>query len=146
MRIIMNTIKITFVVIITTVLFLNNSFADSNYFKDGEKLFNEKKYLKSKFQFERDIVFNPKSEFSYLYLAKIFKQQDKDNLQEQNLNTVLLLNPKNEEAIFLLALLKIEKSDFGEAEKLIKTFKKICKTTCGKEAELENKLKNSQLN
>jgi len=142
----MNTIKITFVVIITTVLFLNNSFADSNYFKDGEKLFNEKKYLKSKFQFERDIVFNPKSEFSYLYLAKIFKQQDKDNLQEQNLNTVLLLNPKNEEAIFLLALLKIEKSDFGEAEKLIKTFKKICKTTCGKEAELENKLKNSQLN
>ena len=142
----MNTIKITFVVIITTVLFLNNSFADSNYFKDGEKLFNEKKYLKSKFQVERDIVFNPKSEFSYLYLAKIFKQQDKDNLQEQNLNTVLLLNPKNEEAIFLLALLKIEKSDFGEAEKLIKTFKKICKTTCGKEAELENKLKNSQLN
>ena len=142
----MNTIKITFVVIITTVLFLNNSFADSNYFKDGEKLFNEKKYLKSKFQFERDIVFNPKSEFSYLYLAKIFKQQDKDNLQEQNLNTVLLLNPKNEEAIFLLALLKIEKSDFGEAEKLIKTFKKICKTTCNKEAELENKLKNSQLN
>ena len=142
----MNTIKITFVVIITTVLFLNNSFADSNYFKDGEKLFNEKKYLKSKFQFEKDIVFNPKSEFSYLYLAKIFKQQDKDNLQEQNLKTVLLLNPKNEEAIFLLALLKIEKSDFGEAEKLIKTFKKICKTTCGKEAELENKLKNSQLN
>ena len=142
----MNKIKITFVVIITTVLFLNNSFADSNYFKDGEKLFNEKKYLKSKFQFEKDIVFNPKSEFSYLYLAKIFKQQDKDNLQEQNLNTVLLLNPKNEEAIFLLALLKIEKSDFGEAEKLIKTFKKICKTTCGKEAELENKLKNSQLN
>ena len=142
----MNKIKITFVVIITTVLFLNNSFADSNYFKNGEKLFNEKKYLKSKFQFERDIVFNPKSEFSYLYLAKIFKQQDKDNLQEQNLNTVLLLNPKNEEAIFLLALLKIEKSDFGEAEKLIKTFKKICKTTCGKEAELENKLKNSQLN
>ena len=142
----MNKIKITFVVIITTVLFLNNSFADSNYFKNGEKLFNEKKYLKSKFQFERDIVFNPKSEFSYLYLAKIFKQQDKDNLQEQNLKTVLLLNPKNEEAIFLLALLKIEKSDFGEAEKLIKTFKKICKTTCGKEAELENKLKNSQLN
>ena len=142
----MNTIKITFVVIITTVLFLNNSFADSNYFKNGEKLFNEKKYLKSKFQFERDIVFNPKSEFSYLYLAKIFKQQDKDNLQEQNLNTVLLLNPKNEEAIFLLALLKIKKSDFGEAEKLTKTFKKICKTICGKEAELENKLKNSQLN
>ena len=74
------------------------------------------------------------------------EQQDKDNLQEQNLNTVLLLNPKNEEAVFLLALLKIEKSDFGEAEKLIKTFKKICKTTCNKEAELENKLKNSQLN
>ena len=122
------------------------SSAKENFFTEGVKLFEQKKYLDSKFKFEQDIVFNPKSEFSYLYLAKIFKQQDKDNLQEQNLNTVLLLNPKNEEAIFLLALLKIKKSDFGEAEKLIKTFKKICKTTCGKEAELENKLKNSQLN
>ena len=29
-------------------------------------------------------------------------------MEEQNLNTVILLNPKNEEAIFLLALLKIK--------------------------------------
>ena len=33
---------------------------------------------------------------------------------EKNLNTVILLNPKNEEAIFNLALLKIRKSNYKE--------------------------------
>ena len=47
-----------------------------------------KKIFKSKFKFEKDIVFNPKSEKSYLYLAKIFKQEENDNLEEQNFNTV----------------------------------------------------------
>ena len=37
--------------------------------------------------------------FFYLYLAKIFKEEEKDELEENNLNTVLLLNPKNEEEI-----------------------------------------------
>ena len=42
------------------------------------------------------------NEQSYLYLSKIFNKQNKKNLEEQNLNTVMLLNPKNEEAIFLI--------------------------------------------
>ena len=142
----MNKIKITFVVIITTVLFLNNSFADSNYFKDGEKLFNEKKYLKSKFQFEKDIVFNPKSEFSYLYLAKIFKKENNDDLEEQNLNVVILLNPKNEEALYLLTLLRIKKSDYDESQQLLKKFEKICNKICDKKAELISKLKSLETN
>ena len=37
-------------------------------------------------------------------------------LEEQNLNTVILLNPKNEEAIFLLTLLKIRQSDYSGSE------------------------------
>ena len=44
---------------------------------DGKKLFDNKKYKDSKFYFEKDIVFNPKSEKSYLYLAKIFKERRK---------------------------------------------------------------------
>ena len=84
--------------------------AKNSYFKEGKKLFDNKKYVDSKFYFEKDIVFNPKSENSYLYLAKIFKEEKKDSLEENNLNTVLLLNPKNEEAIYLLALLNIKKS------------------------------------
>jgi len=66
-------------------------------------------------------------------------------LEEQNLNTVILLNPKNEEAIFLLTLLNIRQSDYSKSEKLINNFKKICKNLCEKEIELNNKLKNLQI-
>ena len=33
---------------------------------------------------------------SYLYLAKIFENEENEEYEELNLNTVLLLNPKNE--------------------------------------------------
>ena len=47
----------------------------------------------AKIKFEQDIVFNPKNELSYLYLSKIFNKLDK-KLEEQNLNTVMLLIQK----------------------------------------------------
>ena len=126
-------------------MFVNtNAISKSNYFDQGEKLFKEEKFSESKFKFEKDIVFNPKSEKSYLYLAKIFEKKNNDRLQEQNLNTVILLNPKNEEAIFLLTLLKIKQSDYSESEKLIENFKKVCKMFCEKEKELSKKLENLQ--
>jgi len=122
------------------VFFLGNSgVAKDNYFDEGKKLFDEKKFLESKFKFEQAIVFNPKNEGSYLYLAKIFKQEEKDDLEEQNLKAVILLNPQNEEALYLLILLKIKKSDYEESDKLIKKFKKICKKICDKEVELKKK-------
>ncbi len=131
--------------IFLSVLFVNtNAISKSNYFDQGEKLFKEEKLSESKFKFEKDIVFNPKNEKSYLYLAKIFKKKNNDVLQEQNLNTVILLNPKNEEAIFLLTLLKIKQSDYSESEKLIEDFKKVCKIFCEKEKELSKKLENLQ--
>ena len=122
------------------VFFLGNSgVAKNNYFDEGKKLFDEKKFLESKFKFEQAIVFNPKHERSYLYLAKIFKQEEKDDLEEQNLKAVILLNPQNEEGLYLLTLLKIKKSDYEESDKLIKKFKNICKKICDKEVELKNK-------
>ena len=122
------------------VFFLGNKgIAKDNYFDEGKKLFDEKKFLESKFKFEQAIVFNPKNEGSYLYLAKIFKQEEKDDLEEQNLKAVILLNPQNEEALYLLTLLKIKKSDYEESDKLIKKFVKICKKICDKEAELKKK-------
>ena len=78
-------------------------------FLTQEKFFEKEDFEKAKIKFEQSIVFDPKNENSYLYLAKIFKIQEKDSLKEQNLNTVTL-NPKNEEALFELALLKIRKS------------------------------------
>ena len=111
----------------------------SNYFAEGKKFFDNKEYEKSKIFFERDIVFNPKSEKSYLYLAKIFKEKEKDIQEEHNLNNVLVLNPKNEEAIYLLALLKIKQSNYSEARELIEKFDLVCKLFCSKKKEVNEK-------
>ena len=117
--------------------------AKNLYFDDGKKLFDKKNYKDSKFYFEKDIVFNPKSENSYLYLAKIFKEEKNDSLEENNLNTVLLLNPKNEEAIYLLTLLKIKNSNFSKAKELISTLNLVCKKKCSSKIELQAKLDGS---
>ena len=140
----MDKIKIYFITCFLVFFFTKNAISKNSYFAEGEKLFNQKKYSKSKFKFEKDIVFNPKNELSYLYLAKIFNEEKKYTLEKQNLNTVILLNPKNEEAIFLLALLSIRQSDYSKSEKLLNNFKKICKNLCEKEIELSKKLKNLQ--
>ena len=94
-------------IILITIIFPNKIFANTKFFQQGLDLYNEKKYNEAKFKFEQDLVINPKSEMSYLYLSKIFKNLDKKNLEEQNLNSVILLNPKNEEATFNLAKLKL---------------------------------------
>ena len=123
-----------------------NGITKENFFSEGVKLFNEKKFPESKFKFEQDIVFNPKSENSYLYLAKIYKEKKNDELQEQNLNTVILINPQNEEALYLLTLLNIKKSDYEESDKLINKFNKVCKKICEKKSELILKLKTLETN
>jgi len=117
--------------------------AKNLYFDDGKKLFDKKNYKDSKFYFEKDIVFNPKNENSYLYLAKIFKEEQNDSLEENNLNTVLLLNPKNEEAIYLLTLLNIKNSNFSKAKELISTLSSVCKKMCLSKLELQSKLDSS---
>jgi len=136
-----------FLIILTSIILssLNYSIliAKNSYFEDGKKLFENKKYNDSKFYFEKDIVFNPKSENSYLYLAKIFKEEENDSLEENNLNTVLLLNPKNEEAIYLLTLLNIKNSNFSKAKELIATLTSVCEKMCSSDLELQSKLNSS---
>ena len=112
---------------------------ESNYFKKGVELFQKKEFDKSKILFERDIVFYPKSEKSYLYLAKIFNNYDNDFEQEIKLNSVLLLNPQNDEAIYMLALLKIKQSDYNHAKKLLDEFVLVCKSFCFKKKEIQEK-------
>ena len=121
-------------------IFPNTTFANNKFFQEGLALFEDKKFIEAKLKFEQDIVFNPKSEMAYLYLSKIFKNLDKKDLQEQNLKTVILLNPKNEEAIFNLALLKIRKSNYNETKKLIKDLKVVCIDLCQKPNVLQKKL------
>ena len=85
-------------------------------------------------------MYNPKNENSYLYLAKIYNFKKDDQQEEKNLNTVILLNPKNEEAVYKLALLKIRKSNYEETKKLIINFKNVCKKLCKQQLDLQNKL------
>ncbi len=138
----MNTTRILLGTLFVTLFISTSIFAKNSFFLEAEKLYKEKKYSQSKFKFEKDIVFNPKNEMSYLYLAKIFNHQKDDFMEEQNLNTVILLNPKNEEALYMLALLNIKKSDYDKSEKLIKDFKEVCSVFCKKESELVKKLEN----
>jgi len=114
---------------------------ETNHFSEGKVFFENKEFEKAKTLFERDLVFNPKSEKSYLYLAKIFKQRKIDNEEEINLNSVLLLNPKNDEAIYMLTLLKIKQSDYEEAKMLIEKFELVCISFCEKKNEIKEKFK-----
>ena len=124
------------------LLLISSSIAiQSNYFEEGIKLYQKKKFDESKILFERDIVFNPKNEKSYLYLAKIFNEMSNDEEQEINLSNVLLLNPQNDEAIYMLTLLKIKQSDYNEAKELIDRFILICKSFCSKKNEIQEKLR-----
>ena len=125
------------------IFFLStNLFAKSEYVKEGIDLYNKNKFEEAKFKFEQDIVFNPKNELSYLYLSKIFKKQDKKSLEEKNLDTVILLNPNNEEAIYNLARLKLTSSDYKKSKELNKKLKTICNKFCNKSDQLKIEIEN----
>ena len=113
----------------------------NNFFMDAKDLFYNKKYEESKFLFYRNIVYKPKDAPSYLYLAKIFKIEEDKRQEEKNIKTTLLLDPKNEEAMFLLIDMELERSNFSKADELSKDFKKICVDMCEKIASIESRLK-----
>tara|TARA_Y100000389_G_scaffold202243_1_gene246986 strand:+ start:83 stop:505 length:423 start_codon:yes stop_codon:yes gene_type:complete len=129
---------------ILIILFLipNVLLAKSKYFNEGINLYKNNKFEDAKFKFEQDLVFNPKSELSYLYLSKIFSKQDKKDLEEKNLNTVILLNPRNEEATYNLAKLKLFSSDYQKSRELNKRLKLICKNFCKQSDKLKVEIEN----
>ena len=124
---------------------MNYLYGNSNFYQEGITHFENKEFEKAKFKFEQDIVFNPKSEQSYLYLSKIFNKQNKKYLEKRNLKTVILLNPQNEEATFNLVQLKFKESDYSGSKKLVEKLLNFCKAYCEKgvklQAEIENSLK-----
>ena len=128
--------------ILILIILPNILFAKSGFFQEGINLYNENKYEDAKFKFEQDIVFNPKSELSYLYLSKIFNKLKNKDLEEQNLNAVILLNPKNEEAIFYLAKLKLDSSDYAKSKNLNNRLKNICKNFCSQSDKLKIEIEN----
>ena len=130
--------------ILIICFFLFNTIAktsENNFFNEAKDLFDKEKYEDSKFLFQRNIVYNPKDSVSYLYLAKIFKIEEDQRQEEKNINTTLLLDPKNEEAMYLLIDIELERSNFSKADELSKDFKKICKEMCDKIGLIESRLK-----
>ena len=135
-------IKIFYYLIVFLLVFQNNLLAKSQYFEEGMSLYKKNKLEDAKFKFQQDIVFNPKSELSYLYLSKIFNKQDEKILEEQNLKTVMLLNPKNEEAIYNLAKLRLNSSDYVKSKKLNEKLQSICVNFCDLSNELKIEIEN----
>ena len=135
----MKLLKINFFLI----LIYSNALAGTNYFNEGLTFYQNKQFNKAKFKFEQDIVFNPKNEKSYLYLSKIFNKQEKKDLEEKNLNTVILLNPKNEEATYNLAKLRLNESDFEGSKQLIEKLHIFCKNYCEKSKKLKIEIEKS---
>ena len=129
-------------ILIFYLILIGPVLSNTNYFEEGLSLFKDKKYNQAKFKFEQDIVFNPKNEMSYLYLSKIFKNLKKKNLEEKNLKTVILLNPKNEEAIYSLAKLKLDESDYKKSKELNNRLSVLCDKFCDKSIELKIEIEN----
>ena len=110
--------------------FSNIALGNENFFDEGLKLYNEKKYEEARFMFERSIVFNPKDSSSYLYLAKIYNFEEDQKKEKKNLETTLLIEPDNEEAILMLMKIALEKSNYSKVKDLSNTFTKVCKKLC----------------
>ena len=128
--------------IILFLSFCNLAIAKENFFNEAKDKFDAKKLEESKFLFQRNIVFNPKNAPSYLYLAKIYKSEENEKEEEKNLKTALLLQPDNEEAMYMLINIELKKSNYSEVKSLIKDFTIICSKLCEKTKTINKNLKN----
>ena len=136
----MKNIKKTLFFIII-ILFSSYSFAEENFYNKAKEKFDQKKFEDSKFLFQRNIVFNPKHAKSYLYLAKIFKSEENEKEHIKNIRTTLLLEPENEEAMYMLINYQIKKSNYSKVKELKEGFLTICKSLCDKKGKIEESLK-----
>ena len=109
---------------------INAALSEENFFNEALKMYQNEKYEDARFMLERNIVFNPKDAKSYLYLAKIYNHEEDQNKEEYNLETTLLIEPNNEEAILMLMKIALKKSNYSKVNDLSQTFIKVCKKLC----------------
>ena len=129
-------------ILIVFILLTFKALTKEDFFHEAKVLFDQGKIEESKFLFQRNIVFNPKDSKSYLYLAKIFESEENEIEEEKNINTTLLLEPDNEEAMYMLIDIKLEKSDIKKVEELREKFKIICNSLCPKIDYIDERLSN----
>ena len=122
--------------------FFNLLPAEENFFEEAKNKFNEKKLEDSKFLFQRNIVFNPKDSKSYLYLAKIYNFEENEKEELKNINTTLLIDPNNEEALYMLIDIELKRSNFSKVNELKEKFEIVCSSLCNNTASINERLKN----
>ena len=120
----------------------NITFGNEKFFNKGLEFYKDKKYDEARFMFERNIVFNPKDSISYLYLAKIYNIEEDQKKEEKNLETTLLIEPNNEEAILMLMKIALEKSNYTKVKDLSNKFTKVCKKLCNENKDILESLSN----
>ena len=121
---------------------VSTSFGNENFFDKGLELYKNKKYDDARFMFERSIVFNPKDSSSYLYLAKNYKFEEDQKKEKKNLETTLLIEPDNEEALLMLMKIALEKSNYEKVKDLSDKFVIVCKNLCNENKGIQESLKN----
>ena len=135
--------KKLFISILLLCIFTSTKiYAKENFFDEAKNKYDKKQLEDSKFLFQRNIVFNPKHAKSYLYLAKIYSSEENEKEEIKYLKTTLLLEPDNEEALYMLIDFELKKSNFSEVKKLTKDFEIICSTFCDKIKSINERLKN----
>ena len=136
--------KILKIITLLFVLVFSANLASSkeNFFNEALKMYQDKKYDEARFMLERNIVFNPKDAKSYLYLAKIYNHEEDQRKEEYNLDTALLIEPNNEEAILMLMKIALEKSNYSKVKDLSQKFVKVCEKLCDENDEIQKSLKN----
>ena len=128
--------------IVLMVSFNSTSYSKENFFNEALELFKKEKYNDARFLFERNIVFNPKDANSYLYLAKIYNHEENQRKEEYNLETTLLIEPNNEEALLMLMKIALKKSNYSKVKNLSETFIKVCKKLCEENNQIKDSLQN----
>ena len=132
---------IKYFIIYFFLIFVTSANTAENFFENAKNLYEKEEYEDSKFLFQRNIVFNPKDAKSYIYLAKIYQLDENESETKKNLDTALLLEPDNEEAMYMLIDIELERSNFSKVKELKKNFEIICSTLCEKKASIEERLK-----
>ena len=127
-----------------SILATNNTLVLSkeNFFEKAMQMYESEKYEDAKFLFERNIVYNPKDAKTYLYLAKIYNHQDDQRKEENNLETALLIDPSNEEALLMSMKVALKKSNYSKVKTLSETFVKVCNKLCNENDQIQESLKN----
>ena len=77
-------------------------------------------------------------------MAKIHKEKENNQEFEKYLKTVLILDPKNEEALYLLITKKIKDADYDFASEKYEIFSKYCSKLCSKKSEIDRLIKKSK--